>query len=306
MTDFEPISFTYKNTKQLIELVQAHPCLWDRQALDYKDRLARDRAWEQIFEELDPQFKECSATTKHDIGLDRFCYYVCPTLAICLWDRQAPDYKDRLARDRAWEQIFEELDPQFKECSATTKHDIGTTITKKWYNIRDSYVKSLKPDYLGRRNRPYIHAELLRFLDDCYIEKINTSFLSKQRRNPEDFDGLETEEQELEETEPWEQKVFVTLEEEPAQKRARTEYSPEQRENKTNEEDIIAVLSNLIQKEEDEDRAFFKSITPSVKKLSENSKFEFRIEVLKLIKKLRAKDKGEMKIEESSNDSDSE
>ncbi|XP_061725149.1 uncharacterized protein LOC133531069 [Cydia pomonella] len=248
MTDFEPISFTYKNTKKLIELVQARPCLWDR---------------------------------------------------------QAPDYKDRLARDRAWGQIFEELDPQFKECSATTKHDIGTTITKKWYNIRDSYVKSLKPDYLGRRNRPYIHAELLRFLDDCYIEKLNTSFLNKRRNQEGDFDELETEEPE--ETEPWEQKVFVTLDEEPAQKRARTEYSPDQRENnKTNEEDIISILSNLIQKEEDEDRAFFKSITPSVKKLSESSKFEFRIEVLKLIKNLRAKDKGETKIEESNNDSASD
>ncbi|XP_063370582.1 uncharacterized protein LOC134658841 [Cydia amplana] len=248
MTDFEPISFTHKNTKQLIELVQARPCLWDR---------------------------------------------------------QAPDYKDRLARDRAWAQIFEELDPQFTEYSATSKQDIGTTIMKKWYNIRDSYVKSLKPDYLGRRNRTYIHAELLRFLDDCYIEKINTSFLIKQRRNPEDFDELDTEDPERDETEPWEQKVFVTLEEEPAQKRARTEYSPEQRENKTNEEDIISILSNLIQKEEDEDRAFFKSITPSVKKLSENSKFKFRIEVLKLIKNLRAKDK-ETETEESSNNSDSE
>ncbi|XP_063630647.1 uncharacterized protein LOC134801945 [Cydia splendana] len=241
MTDIEPISFTYKNTKQLIELVQARPCLWDR---------------------------------------------------------QAPDYKDRLARDRAWGQIFEELDPQFTEYSATSKQDIGTTITKKWYNIRDSYVKSLKPDYLGRRNRPYIHAELLRFLDDCYIEKLNTSFLTKQIRNPEDYDELETGDQEADDAEPWEQKVFVTLEEEPAQKRARTEYSPEQRE-KTNEEDIISVLSSLIQKEEDEDRAFFKSITPSVKKLSENSKLKFRIEVLKLIKNLRAKDKDESKTEES-------
>lgn len=70
------------------------------------------------------------------------------------------------------------------------------------------------------------------------------------------------------------------------------------------EEDIVAVLSNLIQKEEDEDRAFFKSITPSVKKLSEDSKFEFRIQVMKLIKTLRANDKNKvnLKTEKISND----
>lgn len=70
------------------------------------------------------------------------------------------------------------------------------------------------------------------------------------------------------------------------------------------EEDIVAVLSNLIQKEEDEDRAFFKSITPSVKKLSEDSKFEFRIQVMKLIKTLRTNDKNRvnLKTEKISND----
>ncbi|XP_048000088.1 uncharacterized protein LOC125237152 [Leguminivora glycinivorella] len=246
-TEYEPLAFTYKNTKHLIQLVQARPCLWDR---------------------------------------------------------NAPDYKDRLARDRAWAQIFEDLAPQYKQANATAKHDLGITIMKKWYNIRDSYVKSLKPDYLGRRNRPYIHAELLRFLDDCYLEKINTSFPAAPKRNPEDYDEIETEQQDAEETEPWDQKVFVTLEEDPPQKRPRTEY-PEI-ENRTNEDDIIAVLSNLIQREEDEDRSFFKSITPSVKKLSENSKIEFRIEVLKLIKKLRAKDNDDSKLEESENDSESE
>ncbi|KAI8433678.1 hypothetical protein MSG28_015676 [Choristoneura fumiferana] len=53
----------------------------------------------------------------------------------------------------------------------------GLCITKKWYNVRDSYVKSMKPGYLGsRRNRPYIHSDLLR-----YFEKIKRKCSSTQQ-----------------------------------------------------------------------------------------------------------------------------
>ncbi|XP_073965600.1 uncharacterized protein [Choristoneura fumiferana] len=229
----------------------------------------------------------------------------------CLWDRHSPEYKDRLARDRAWADIFSELDPAYSSASASQKHEIGLCITKKWYNVRDSYVKSMKPGYLGsRRNRPYIHSDLLRFLDDRYFEKIKRKCSSTQQGAEQEDDTEEVE------TEPWDHEVFVSIdetEEANPNKRLKLEYSEDSLKGDNlkvkEEEDIVAVLSNLIQKEEDEDRAFFKSITPSVKKLSEDSKFEFRIQVMKLIKTLRAKDKNriDLKTERiSNNDSETE
>ncbi|CAK1595258.1 unnamed protein product [Parnassius mnemosyne] len=53
----------------------------------------------------------------------------------------------------------------------------------------------------------------------------------------------------------------------------------------------LHILGNLIEKEEDEDRSFFKAVLSSVKSLSEDSKLEFRISVLKLIQTLKNKDK---------------
>ncbi|KAI8433675.1 hypothetical protein MSG28_015673 [Choristoneura fumiferana] len=183
---------------------------------------------------------------------------------------------------------------------------VGLCITKKWYNVRDSYVKSMKPGYLGsRRNRPYIHSDLLR-----YFEKIKRKCSSTQQGAEQEDDTEEVE------TEPWDHEVFVSIdetEEANPNKRLKLEYSEDSLKGDNlkvkEEEDIVAVLSNLIQKEEDEDRAFFKSITPSVKKLSEDSKFEFRIQVMKLIKTLRAKDKNriDLKTERiSNNDSETE
>ncbi|CAK1595192.1 unnamed protein product [Parnassius mnemosyne] len=53
----------------------------------------------------------------------------------------------------------------------------------------------------------------------------------------------------------------------------------------------LQILGNLIEKEEDEDRSFFKAVLSSVKSLSEDLKLEFRISVLKLIQTLKNKDK---------------
>lgn len=138
-----------------------------------------------------------------------------------------------------------------------------------------------------------------------YFEKIKRRCRSSQQGGEQEEDTEEVE------TEPWDHEVFVSIdeiEEANPNKRLKLDYSEDSIKEENlkvkEEEDIVAVLSNLIQKEEDEDRAFFKSITPSVKKLSEDSKFEFRIQVMKLIKTLRANDKNKvnLKTEKISND----
>lgn len=183
----------------------------------------------------------------------------------------------------------------------------GNIITRKWYNVRDSYVKSRKP---GVR-RPYVYAEELTFLDPIYLGEGNRksltdkSFMEERMDNDDDGDN--------DNSHNWLQEVFVDIDEGAhaqtpggAPKRAKLEYGSSKEDS---EENIITVLANLIQKEEDEDRSFFKSITPSVKKLSESSKFEFRIQVMKLINSLKMRDRQVMKLkrERTSNvDSDSE
>lgn len=168
-------------------------------------------------------------------------------------------------------------------------------------------MKSQKP---GVR-RPYLYAEELSFLDPIYLggsdrkSIIDKSFMEERIDNDDEVDH--------DNSHNWLQEVFVDIDEgtdTPAAgcpaKRPKLEYGNSKEES---EENIITVLANLIQKEEDEDRSFFKSITPSVKKLSESSKFEFRIQVMKLINSLKIRDRQVMKLKRempSNVDSDSE
>ncbi|XP_026744620.1 uncharacterized protein LOC113505938 [Trichoplusia ni] len=222
----------------------------------------------------------------------------------CLWDRCHPSYRDRAEKDKCWHDIYLEFEPAYDTLDDSKKNLIGTIITRKWYNVRDSYVKSRKP---GVR-RPYLYSEEMQFLDPIYlVDKKghgDKSFMEERASNDEgDNDN----------THNWLNEVFVDIDEGvendagagPA-KRPKLDYSGGKDDC---DENIVTVLANLIQKEEDEDRAFFKSITPSVKKLSETAKFEFRIQVMKLINSLKMRDRQVVKLkrERTSNvDSDSE
>lgn len=161
------------------------------------------------------------------------------------------------------------------------------------------------------RNRPYLYSEDLRFLDE-------TLNIRKSRTETTFIEDADDTEQDA--SQSWMTEVFVDIDEGAengiSSKRPKIEYegpledSPKEIQPKEDcEENIVSVLVNLIQKEEDEDRAFFKSITPSVKTLSESSKFEFRIQVMKLINSLKRRDRKLIKLkrERTSNaESDSE
>ncbi|XP_021192586.2 uncharacterized protein LOC110377872 [Helicoverpa armigera] len=226
----------------------------------------------------------------------------------CLWDRRHASYRDKIYKDKCWHEIYLAFEPAYESLNDTKKNLIGNIITRKWYNVRDSYVKSRKP---GVR-RPYLYAQELEFLDPIYLldRKGNEkSFIEERISNDDEADA----DAEADNTHSWLQEVFVDISEGEGDtqpppdcppKRAKLEFSKED-----GDESIISVLANLIQKEEDEDRAFFKSITPAVKTLSDNAKFEFRIQVMKLLHSLKIRDRDVVKLkrERTSNvDSDSD
>uniref|UniRef100_A0A2A4K6C9 MADF domain-containing protein n=1 Tax=Heliothis virescens TaxID=7102 RepID=A0A2A4K6C9_HELVI len=228
----------------------------------------------------------------------------------CLWDRCHASYRDKTFKDNSWHEIYLAFEPAYDSLNDTKKNLIGNIITRKWYNVRDSYVKSRKP---GVR-RPYLYAEEMQFLDPIYLldrKGNDKSFIEERISNDDEADA----DAEADNTHSWLQEVFVDIEEGDGDtqpppdcppKRAKLDFS---KEEGGADESIISVLAGLIQKEEDEDRAFFKSITPSVKKLSDTAKFEFRIQVMKLIHSLKIRDRDVVKLkrERSSNvDSDSD
>ncbi|XP_059055366.1 uncharacterized protein LOC131849337, partial [Achroia grisella] len=103
---------------------------------------------------------------------------------------------------------------------------------------------------------------------------------------------------ENEEDDNWMSEVFIGVDEgkeEIPSKRPKYDVLNLAKEDQTvldeslNDSNMVTLLANLIHKEEDEDRAFFKSITPAVKTLSQDAKLEFRIMVMKILKGLKKK-----------------
>lgn len=225
----------------------------------------------------------------------------------CLWDRSCPEYRDRGVKESAWTEIYKEIEPNFDLMKEEQRNQIGGYITRKWYNLRDSYVKSRKT--LRPRNRPYLYAEVMKFLDSTGLNETRSS-----KKAQKIYDDLEEEENDAEEPVNWITDVFndtdnLDTSEQPL-KRLKLEYNPEPKGTTEINDTVVQVLASILQKEEDEDRAFFKSITPAVKKLSDHSKFEFRIQVMKLLNGLKMRERGKtvtLKRERMSNEeSDSE
>lgn len=63
-----PKDFKY-DVIQLIQCVRDRPCLWDKSLENYKDRVERRTAWEEIFCILDPAYEQMSMEDKRITGI---------------------------------------------------------------------------------------------------------------------------------------------------------------------------------------------------------------------------------------------
>lgn len=58
--NFEPID--------LIEAVEMRPCLWDKRIEEYKNKIARDKAWIEVCSILEPSFDQMEHGEKKKFG----------------------------------------------------------------------------------------------------------------------------------------------------------------------------------------------------------------------------------------------
>ncbi|XP_068212720.1 uncharacterized protein [Palaemon carinicauda] len=61
-----------------------------------------------------------------------------------LWDKSQEEYSSMNASIIAWRDIYQELCPKFLSLSNTEKNKIGKLVTKKWRNVKDSWLKDQK------------------------------------------------------------------------------------------------------------------------------------------------------------------
>ncbi|XP_068624518.1 uncharacterized protein [Battus philenor] len=208
-----------------------------------------------------------------------------------LWDRSCSDYNHREKREEAWREVCKAIVPNYDKLLKITQREIGFQISKKWFNIRDNYVKSLKNSGC---KRPYVHSEMLTFLDAQYYNRNNSESECNTSNDFKMGDG--SVQYNKEETRHFKQ-VFLDVDDEmfeSATDKCKVEVGGEENDpnldSNDREKKLISMLGSLIAREDDEDRSFFNAILSSVKALSDDSKLEFRIKVLELIQSLKEQD----------------
>ncbi|KAJ0171083.1 hypothetical protein K1T71_013282 [Dendrolimus kikuchii] len=228
----------------------------------------------------------------------------------CLWDKTLDCYKDRFERKTAWEEIFNLLDERYPDMNPEEKRETGEHIMGKWQNTRDTFIRSLRIGRNGRLpKRKYMLHEHIKFLtkvapDSCNIDFANDDSLDsepkrRRRRRQEDDESVTYNE----ESKPFE--YYVENVEEKSndfnnssdnevyvrpKKKFKKETSTSVKEIESNSDlNFVEVEETNNPRLMNEDEAFFASLLPSVVRYNEDERLEFRIEVLKVMNRIREK-----------------
>lgn len=167
----------------------------------------------------------------------------------------------------------------------------GEHILNKWVNIRDTFVKSLKPKK-GKPKKKYVLYDHLKFL---------------LKVRPENEENLEYSTMEVENDVPI-PVSYLKLEAEDMEHSYNQHNTRKKKKVNYDEDYVIPSKSgkgytddngiDFVEVEEsnendarvmNEDEAFFASLLPTVVKYNEDERLEFRIEVLGVMKKIKEK-----------------
>ncbi|XP_072946843.1 uncharacterized protein [Epargyreus clarus] len=192
---------------------------------------------------------------------------------LCLWNLKEKSYNDRQAKRRAWEEIAEILLVEWKTYNTKKKHESLVDLQKKWKHLRDYYVRERRKESDGRsgsapkkRRTPYL--EMLRFLDVIKEMRPTTS-------NTEDkFDDTSEEENELQESGS-----------ESSSSNSKS-ASRKVQDMRLFQRSLIKSMDKSAQ-DDDSDKQFLLSLLPQMKKMSEEQNFDFRLDIMNLVKKYR-------------------
>ncbi|RVE53523.1 hypothetical protein evm_001893 [Chilo suppressalis] len=224
----------------------------------------------------------------------------------CLWDKTLEVYKDRFERRKAWEEIFSVIDEEYESMSNEERRLTGENVLNKWTNIRDTFVKSLRPK-MGKPRRKYILHDHLQFL---LKGQENVQYEEQE----DEVTYLKEENASEEETVPRKRSKRIERSDDddsytPNTSKIECSQSNKRRSKKKDSVDAGAATSNtkaevsgneidFVEVTEinqgadhnrlmNEDEAFFASLLPTVVKYTEDERLEFRIEVLGIMKRIK-------------------
>ncbi|XP_043668534.1 uncharacterized protein LOC122629305 [Vespula pensylvanica] len=202
-----------------------------------------------------------------------------------IWDTSNEYYKDKNKKNAAWDEICSGLLKNYKSESQMQKKLILQDIISKWRSIRDNYVRSLKKQAENckscsgtKRIKLYIYGKQLAFL--------------KKNKELQHTDGnLEDNIQKViqyKESNDTEEDIELNVH---GTSTSNSSVIPTKRKRPDIERSLMDLMYiNMTRKnpvEEDEDLAFFYSLLPSVKTLTADQKFTFRLQTMQFLQSLR-------------------
>ncbi|KAG8289300.1 hypothetical protein J6590_107336 [Homalodisca vitripennis] len=98
-----------------------------------------------------------------------------------LWDLESPDYKNRVLKRSAWEEVVDIFSKT--ESTVEEKKQLGIVLQKRWKNLRDSFARELRKKKTTKsgsgavKGTPYVYFQRLIFLENTVRNKETTSNL---------------------------------------------------------------------------------------------------------------------------------
>ncbi|XP_035735358.1 uncharacterized protein LOC118447479 isoform X3 [Vespa mandarinia] len=202
-----------------------------------------------------------------------------------IWDTSNEYYKDKNKKNAAWDEICSTLSRNYKTECPTQKKLILQDIISKWRSIRDNYIRSLKKQTeickscSGiKKMKPYIYGNQL-------------SFLKKNKELQQTDDNSKDNIQKViqyKEISDAEEDIELNIH---GTSISTTSVIPTKRKRFDIERSLMDFMyANMTRKspvEEDEDLAFFYSLLSSVKTLTADQKFIFRLKIMQYLQNLK-------------------
>ncbi|GBN81142.1 hypothetical protein AVEN_19190-1 [Araneus ventricosus] len=186
-------------------------------------------------------------------------------------EMRSASYKNKVVRERSWEEIFTFLDDEY-DAKTSEKKETGEKIMNKWTNIRDAFIRSLKSKSGQEENKNYIYHEHLQFLSTSQEPSDTDSSMLLEESLEQNNTTLDVEEDSTNSS---------TSINRPAKKRSRSN-----KELTDIEKEIMIELKRP--RLEEHKCTFFTSFEEYVADMTENEKLKLHMDILKSISEIKA------------------
>lgn len=209
----------------------------------------------------------------------------------CLYNKADKKYCDRDLKAKAWAEVCETVIPEWEDLSNEDRRIKGKEIQQRWINLRHCFMRELREQrkstsgQAAKKRRKYIYFEQLLFLLPTLEE-------GKTVRNLQSEEDGMADPTEITDS-PWD----VAKEAHASTPACVTTPKPSRRKRPSNHSSKQKLLNSLSHRltekneEIDEDRLFLLSCLPAMRRMSWETKFEVKMEILKLMHRFELRDR---------------